>query len=84
MIISLTSCLCVCSASANGHCTASQYSAIPRELLTRTNQKFNHNFSVFEGMKIAQDYAEVSLPSPHSFLYSTPKCYFFRWKALFH
>ena len=58
--------------SANGHCTASQYSAIPkhRALLTRTNQKFHHNFSVFECMKIAQNYAEVSLPSPHSYLYS--------------
>ena len=54
--------------SANGHCTASQYSAIPkhRVLLTRTNQKIHHNFSVFEYMKIAQNYAEVSLPSPHS------------------
>ena len=50
----------------HGHCTASQYSAIPkhRALLTRTNQKFHHNFSVFECMKIAQNYAEVSLPSP--------------------
>ena len=54
--------------SANGHCTASQYSAIPkhRVLLTRTNQKIHHNFSVFECMKIAQNYAEVSLPSHHS------------------
>ena len=52
--------------SANGHCTASQYSAIPkhRVLLTRTNQKIHHNFSVFEYMKIAQNYAEVPLPSP--------------------
>ena len=58
--------------SANGHFTASQYSAIPkhRALLTRTNQKFHHKFSVFECMKIAQNYAEVSLPSPHSYLYS--------------
>ena len=49
-----------------------QYSAIPkhRVLLTQTNQKFHHNFSVFECMKIAQNYAEVSLPSPHSYLYS--------------
>ena len=56
------------AASANGHCTASQYSAIPkhRVLLRRTNQKIHHNFSVFECMEIAQNYAEVSLPSPHS------------------
>ena len=35
--------------SANGHCTASQYSAIPkhRALLTRTNQKFHHKFFCF-------------------------------------
>ena len=54
--------------SASGHCTASQYSAIPkhRVLLTRTNQKIHHNFSVFECMEIDQNYAEVSLPSPHS------------------
>ena len=55
--------------SANGHCTASQYSAIPkhsRTLLTQTNQKFHHKFSVFECMKIAQNYTQVSLPSPHS------------------
>ena len=52
----------------SSHCTASQYSAIPkhRVLLTWTNQKIHHNFSVFEYMKIAQNYAEVSLPSPHS------------------
>ena len=43
------------------------YVAIPkhRVLLTRTNQKIHHNFSVFEHMKLAQNYAEVSLPSPH-------------------
>ena len=58
--------------SANGHCTASQYSAIPkhRVLLTQTNRKLHRNFSVFECMKIAQNYAEVSLPSPHSIKHS--------------
>ena len=54
--------------SANGHSTASQYSAIRkhRALLTRTNQKFHHKVSVFECLKIAQNYTQVSLPSPHS------------------
>ena len=35
----------------------------------RTNQKFHHNFSVFECMKIAQNYA-VSLPLSHTIQYS--------------
>ena len=35
----------------------------------RTNQKFHHKFSVFECMKIVQNYAQVSLPlSPEGYL----------------
>ena len=70
--------------SANGHCTASQYSAIPkhRALLTRTNQKFHHNFSVFNASKLLKIMLKYSYL--HLTLIYTPKCYFFRWKALFH
>ena len=34
----------------------------------RTNQKFRHKFSVFECMKIAQNYAQVSLPLSYTIL----------------
>ena len=44
--------------------------------MLRTNQKFHHKFSVFECMKIAQNYAQVSLPLSHtikfSIIYSVP------------
>ena len=33
---------------------------VTEPLCIRTNQKFHHNFSVFECMKIAQNYAQVS------------------------
>ena len=36
----------------------------------RTNQKFCHKFSVFECMKIVQNYAQVSLPLSHIIQYS--------------
>ena len=36
----------------------------------RTNQKFHHKFSVFECMKIVQNYAQVSLPLSHTIQYS--------------
>ena len=48
----------------------------------RTNQKFHYKFSAFECMKIAQNYAQVSLPLPHTIQYS--KIFIFCWKALFH
>ena len=48
----------------------------------RTNQKFHHKFSVFECMKIAQNYAQVSLPLSHTIQYS--KILIFCRKALFH
>ena len=34
--------------------------------MLQTNQKFHHKFSVFECMKIAQNYAQVSLPLSHT------------------
>ena len=49
----------------------------------RTNQKFHHKFSVFECMKIVQNYAQVSLPLSHTIQYSK-MLIFFCWKALFH
>ena len=48
----------------------------------RTNQKFHHKFSVFECMKIAQNYAQVSLPLSDTIQYS--KMLIFCWKAIFH
>ena len=36
----------------------------------RTNQTFHHKFSVFECMKIVQNYAQVSLPLSHTIQYS--------------
>ena len=48
----------------------------------RTNQKFHQKFSVFECMKIAQNYAQVSLPLSNTIQYS--KMLIFCWKALFH
>ena len=36
----------------------------------RTNQKFHHKFSVFECMKIVQNYAQVSLHLSHIIQYS--------------
>ena len=46
--------------------TALLLGTVPGELTElqciRTNQKFHHKFSVFECMKIAQNYAQVSLP----------------------
>ena len=73
-------------ASANGHCTPSQYSARRATNVTElqciwTNQKFHHKFSVFECMKIAQNYAQVSLPLSHTVQYF--KMLIFCWKALF-
>ena len=66
--------------------TALLLSTVPREVselqCIRTNQKFNHKFSVFECMKIAQNYAQVSLPLSHTIQYS--KMLIFCWKALFH
>ena len=58
--------------SANGHCTASQHSDTPKHWasMLRTNQKFHHKFSVFECMKIAQNYAQVSLPLSHTIKFS--------------
>ena len=47
----------------------------------RTNQKFRHKCSVFECIKMAQNYAQVSLPLAHIIQYS--KMLFFCWKALF-
>ena len=69
--------------SANGHCTASQDSDMTGNWTTvYTNQpKFHHNFSVFECMKIAQNYAQVSLPLSYTIQYS--KMLIFCWKALF-
>ena len=52
----------------------------------RTNQKFRHKFSVFECIKIAQNYAQVSLPLAHISQYSKMFFFFFFffcWKALF-
>ena len=52
----------------------------------RTNQKFRHKFSVFECIKIAQNYAQVSLPLAHIIQYSKIFFFFFFffcWKALF-
>ena len=48
----------------------------------RTNQKFHHKFSVFECMKIAQNYAQVSLPLSHTIQY-TPKCKYFVGRHFF-
>ena len=66
--------------------TALLLSTVPREVTElqciRTNQKFHHKFSVFECMKIAQNYAQVSLPLSHTIQYS--KMLIFCWKALFH
>ena len=42
----------------------------------RTNQKFHHKFSVFECMKIAQNYAQVSLPLSDSIQYSKMLLFF--------
>ena len=74
-----------CLASANGH-TALLLSTVPGVLTElqciRTNQKFHQKFSVFECMKIAQNYAQVSLPLSHTIQYS--KMLIFCWKALFH
>ena len=50
-------------------------------LCIRTNQKFCHKFSVFECMKIAQNYARVSLPLSHTIQYS--KMLFFLLKGTF-
>ena len=54
--------------------TALLLSTVPGELTElqciRTNQKFHHKFSVFECMKIAQNYAQVSLPLSHTIQYS--------------
>ena len=50
--------------------TALLLSTVPGEVTElqcmRTNQKFHHKFSVFECMKIAQNYAQVSLPLSHT------------------
>ena len=48
----------------------------------RTNQKFRHKFSIFECMKIAQNYAQVFLPLSYTIQYST-KCYFFAGRHFF-
>ena len=55
--------------------TALLLSTVPREVtelqcIVRTNQKFHHKFSVFECTKIAQNYAQVSLPLSHTIQYS--------------
>ena len=67
--------------SANGHYTASQYSAMAWHHIgppcIQTNQKFRHKFSVFECMKIAQNYAQVSLPLSHIIQYSKTFFFFF-------
>ena len=66
--------------------TALLLSTVPREVTElqciRTNQKFHHKFSVFECMKIAQNYAQVTLLLSHTIQYS--KMLIFCWKALFH
>ena len=55
----------------------------------RTNQKFRHKFSGFECIKIAQNYAQVSLPLAHIIQYSKMFFFFFFfffffcWKVLF-
>ena len=63
-------CACsnMCQYSTNGHCTASQYSDTSKHStsLLQTNQKFHHKFPVFECMKTAQNYAQVSLPLSHT------------------
>ena len=47
-----------------GHCTASQDSDRRANwtAVSQTNQKFHHKFSVFECMKIAQNYVQVPYP----------------------
>ena len=78
--------------SANGHYIASQYSAMAWHHIgppcIRTNQKFRHKFSVFECMKIAQNYAQVSLPLSHIIQYSKRFfwfcfCFFFLLEGTF-
>ena len=44
--------------------------------MLRTNQKYHHTFSVFECMKIAQNYAQVSLPLSHTIQYSKMLIFF--------
>ena len=67
--------------SANG-----LLSTVPGELTElqciRTNQKFHNKFSVFKCMKIAQNYAEVSLPL--SYTIQSSKMLIFCWKAILH
>ena len=71
--------------SANGHSTQVECHAKRMHWLcvSRIQQKFNHEFSVFKCMKGAQIYLKVSLPLSHT-LSNTPKCPFLCWKALFH
>ena len=60
--------------------TALLLSTVPREVTElqciRTNQKFHHKFSVFECMKIAQNYAQVSLSLSHTIQYSKMLIFF--------
>ena len=65
--------------------TALLFRTVTRELTEpqciRTIQKFHHKFSVFECMKIAQNYAQVSLPLSHTMQYS--KMFFFFFSLFF-
>ena len=46
------------------------------QLVVRTYQKFHHKFSVFECMKTAQKYAQVSLLLSHTIQYSKMLIFF--------